>query len=193
MDVDKAYADLFNGDIDLILEDVESIIHATSSIFENDLNLEILLTAVIIRESNADYPSTTAQDLVCDGIYNWSAYAGNSGDIEFNTDVIQIFTGRPLSGVIGYAFLGTACASTQTSCGLFSTIPNKCIVASRYTDDLSKRIALSAHEIAHTGATHCSGSSCRHAPEHWLCGLDGSPLSFGAYARSQIGVHLTQP
>ncbi|MBB47525.1 MAG: hypothetical protein CMJ33_03050 [Phycisphaerae bacterium] len=194
VDVDKAYADLLNGDIDLILEDVESIIHATSSIFENDLNLEILLTAVIVRESNADYPSTTAQDLVCDGIYNWSAYAGNAGDIEFNTDVIQIFTGRPLSGVIGYAFLGTACASNQTSCGLFSTIPNKCIVASRYTDDLSKRIALSAHEIAHTlGATHCSGSSCRiMCPSIGDCGgLDGSPLSFGVYARSQMNSFIS--
>ena len=195
VDVDKAYSDLLGGDEALILEDVESIINATSAVFENDLNLEVLLTAVIIRQNESDYPSNTADELVCDGIFNWSAYSDDPGDLDFNSDVIQIFTGKPLSGVIGYAYIGSACASTQPSCQMNITTPNKCVVASRYTTDLSKRIALSAHEIGHTlGATHCSLSSCRiMCPGIGTCGeLDQTPLAFGNSARGQMNSFITQ-
>ena len=157
IDVDKAYADLLGGDATTILSDVESIINVTGLIYETDFNLELLITAVIIRDDPGAYPSTTAQGLTCDAMELWSRVVYYENYL-FDVDAVQVFTGKDLGSQIGYAYIGTACMGETTVCGSTIHNPNKSCVESRFDNDFAKRVALSAHELGHTlGAYHCSG------------------------------------
>ncbi|MEE2682070.1 MAG: M12 family metallo-peptidase [Planctomycetota bacterium] len=189
IDVDRAYLDLLGGSHDAVLLDVEAVLNGVAEIYANDFDLEVVLRTVIIREDPETYPSNNTIDLMCDLLRNWNIW--NNSD--FETDLTQLFTGKPVNGVVGYAYPGTACSEPVIACSQFGVKTNKSVVASRYTTDFAQRVALSAHEIGHNlNAFHCGGSGCTiMCPVIGNCApIESGTLEFGSSSRITIGAYI---
>ncbi len=160
------------------LNDAELVMNQCDIIYTRDVGIAQELTTVIIRaDSNDPYTSTSIDGRLSQFVNVW----GTSPENEVHRDVAHMFSGVNFSGgVIGLAYVGVVCFS-----------PNQYgVVESRYTNNLTFRTSLSAHEMGHNwNSNHCDGN----APCHIMCatnggcnGLGGSNLKFGNFAVNAI-------
>lgn len=151
--------------------DATLIVNACNVIYSRDVEIEFLLTTIIVRTSRV-YNSSNYSTLLSNYRSRWRS--NHSG---VRRDITHLLTGKyPTSGVIGVAYLSSIC-STRNGYGLSFT---------HFALDVEQRVGLTAHELGHSfGAGHCSGSSC-----YLMCpsigGCGGSVTQFGASSKSRI-------
>lgn len=160
------------------LNDVELVMNQCDTIYNRDVGIAQELTTVIIRASSSDpYTSTTIDGRLGQFLGVW----GSTPENEVHRDVAHMFSGVNFSGgVIGLAYVGVICNSSAYYG----------VVESRYTNNLTFRTSLSAHEMGHNwNSNHCDSSS----PCHIMCssnggcnGVSGSNLKFGTFATNAI-------
>ena len=157
---------------------VELIMNNTSTIYERDVDVRLEVTTIIVRaDSNDPYTSSTIDGRLNQFFSAWTSSPEN----EVFRDVAQLFSGVNFSGgTIGLAALGTVC-NFSAGYGVVETL---------YTNSVTFRTSLTAHEFGHNwGSQHCDSST----PCHIMCssngscnGISGSNLKFGASAQGQI-------
>ncbi|MEE2885855.1 MAG: M12 family metallo-peptidase [Planctomycetota bacterium] len=153
--------------------DATSIINACNVIYSRDVEVEFLLTTIIVRTSQV-YSSSNYNTLLSDYRSRWRS--NHSG---VRRDVTHLLTGKfTTSGVIGVAYLRSIC-STRNGYGLSFT---------HFSNDFQQRVGLTAHELGHSfGANHCDTASggcfimCSN-----LYGCNGSLTMFGSASKSAI-------
>lgn len=125
---------------------VLTIMNGVDIIYNRDVDIEHLLTAIIVRATKVYSSSTSLNTLLVEMRNRWNA---NHRDI--SRDVAHLFTGAgSFSGTVGLAYVGVVCHPT------YHYGSNKA-----FHPSLSTNVGLVAHEAGHNwGSGHCSGSSC---------------------------------
>ena len=164
------------------LNDVELIINNCETIYRRDVGIAHDINTVIIRaDSNDPYTSNTIDGRLDQFRANWQ----NSPENDILRDTAQMFSGVNFSGgTIGLAWLGSICGTFGYS-----------VVESRYTNNITYRTSLSAHELGHNwNSGHCDSSSGCHI----MCsgnggcdGISGTNLKFGNAAQNAITSYLS--
>lgn len=153
VDADSQFLAANGNSVTNTVNDIENVMNSTEFVYERDVDVTFEITTIVIRTSGADpYTGTNSSNLLGQFQTQWTSNSLVSG---IRRDVGHYFTGRNLSGsVIGVAYLGTVCSTTS----------GYSLVESKFSNNLSARVALSAHELGHTfGAGHCDaqGSACK--------------------------------
>lgn len=164
------------------VNDVELVMNSTGTIYERDVDIAYELATIIVRsDSNDPYSATSIDGRLSQFVSNWQS----SPESEVYRDVAHMFSGVNFSGgVIGLAYLGVICNSSA----------GYGVVESKYTNSLTFRVSLTAHELGHNWASgHCDSSS---STCHIMCssngscdGINGSNLKFGVSAQAAISSH----
>ncbi len=163
------------------VNDVELVINQVDTIYRRDLGIAHEITTIVVRSNVSDpYTSTSIDGRLDQFRANWL----NAPENSIVQDVAQMFSGVSFAGsTIGLAWVGSICTDFRYSC-----------VESRYSNNLTLRTSLSAHEMGHNwNSGHCdSTSSC-----HIMCsgnggcdGISGSNLKFGPASQNVIGNYL---
>lgn len=174
-DADFEYYQLNGSSISNVVADIEGIMNALNVIYERDVLIQENVRTVIVRStSNDPYTSSDPGTLLNQFANHWNFNHGN-----ILRDHAHLMTGRNLNGgVIGIAFLGVICNVQNAGYGLSQ---------SRFTNNFTFRVALTAHEIGHNwNAQHCNGQSSCRIMCSGLGGCSGIVTSFGSFAISQI-------
>ena len=188
VETDHPFLLLNDEDPDIMIADVESIYNVVDLVYERDLDLNVYLGGIIIRDQGSSYSGTTSYELLCDLTETWSMYY----DL-WTFDAVQLLTGIELEGPIGTAYLNSVCSGTIQACQTVTPFWALSVVESRFNQNHDLRVALSAHEIAHNlSAAHCSGSACNiMCPSIGMCGgASGTNLRFGTVSRLVIDSYL---
>jgi len=178
-DADYKFYQKNNNSTSKTIQDIEDVLNDVEAIYQRDVNICWRLATVVVRTSSANdpYTSNNASTLLTQCQTEW-----NSNQSHVARDVVQLFTGRSVSGsTIGIAYLGVVCKT-----GIHYSM-----VQSRYTSNWSRRVSLSAHELGHTwGADHCCGSCSGCNSCHIMCpcngGCSGNDSKFGSSSISSI-------
>ncbi len=162
--------------------DVENIIANVNTIYDRDVNIVHEITLIVVRSTSADPYAGTTIDARLD---EFDALWGTAPLSGVFRDIAHMFSGYNFSGgTIGLAYLGVVC---QSAGGV-----GYGVVESRYTNTLTFRVSLSAHELGHNwNCTHCDSDGT--ADCHIMCssnggcgGLSGSNLKFDSRATSEV-------
>lgn len=163
------------------IADIENIVANVNTIYDRDVNITHLISVMVIRSASADpYAGTTIDARLDEFDALWGAAPLNGAF----RDIAHMFSGYNFSGgTIGVAYLGVVC---QAAAGV-----GYGIVESRYTNTLTFRVSLSAHEIGHNwSCTHCDADG--DAACHIMCsangacgGVSGSNLKFDTRSISE--------
>ena len=141
-DADYEYYVLNGSSVANTTADMESIINGVSVIFERDTQVSFQITQLMVRSAEPDpYTSLNVNGVLAEFRLDWK---NNHADIP--RDAAHLFTGKNFGTYLGEGYTDQVCPYAD----------HYSVVRSRWQTDLSKRIALSAHEIGHTfDATHC--------------------------------------
>jgi hypothetical protein len=188
IEADHAFQVLNGSDPEQAVADVESVHNVTALVYERDVELDVILTTIILRDAPSSYQGSTTAELLCDMSDFW-----RQGYLEGLGDTIQLMSGLELEGPIGSAFVDSTCSGSIAACGQNTNFWSLSVTETLYSANLDKRIALSAHEIGHgIGAPHCSGGGC-----HIMCssigqcgGVSGSNLQFGFFSSLAIDLFV---
>jgi len=175
-DADVQFFQLNGSSVPNTIADIEAVMNGVTLIYERDTEITYTITTVIVRTSEPD-PYTTNDP---GGLLGQFSQEWNQNQQEVQRDVAHLMTGRNLSGsVIGIASLGVIC-NIRGAYGLSQ---------SRFTSNMSFRVALTAHELGHNwDSPHCSGADCRIMCPG-LGGCTGDVTRFGAFAIGAITNH----
>jgi hypothetical protein len=146
------------------VSDVETVMNAVNVIYERDGNLTHRLVTVVVRSTTPDPYVATDAGLALDELRNqW-----NTQHTGIHRDLVHLMTGRDLDGsTIGIAAVGVVC-NVSRAYGLSQT---------RFSTTLSRRAALTAHEIGHNwNASHCDGAAECHIMCSSIGGCNGLGL-----------------
>ncbi len=170
------------SDVANTISDIETVIQSFNVIYERDVSLTASLLSVLVRTTAEDDPYagiTDSGDLLS-AFRNW----WNTNQTALSRDLAHLFTGKELDGpTIGLAYLAVVCNSSSFSYGLSQT---------RYSLNLSRRVGLTAHEIAHNlSASHCNGADQCNIMCSTINGCDGLGLpNFGPDSIASITDHV---
>lgn len=131
------------GSVDNSVARIESIIAAMNLQYEPEVGITHVLSAAIVRTSEADpYQSTDPITMLESELR--PEWLENRGDIA--RDVVHLFTGKDLDGsTIGIAYVGVICGSFAFG-----------LSQSTFTTNFACVTDLTAHEIGHNwSASHC--------------------------------------
>jgi hypothetical protein len=178
-EADPAFYQATGSNLTQTHNDITGVINAVSTIFTADVQIRMQIAQIVVDTGADPYTSNDPNTLLAEFRANWNLNRAGTP-----RDVAHLFTGRPLaqtSGLAGIAYTGTVC-NVQFAYAVSQSL---------YTNNLSLRIALTAHELGHTfGATHCDAA----APCNIMCstigGCSGNTASFGPGERGQIGAFL---
>ncbi len=152
--------------------DVTNVMNNVDVIYQRDVQIEYLITAIVVRTARV-YTSSDASTLLNQFRSRWNSAHGN-----IRRDTAHLFTGKSMIGsVIGLAWLRVICNLSQAY-GLSE---------SRFTNGMTSRTGLTAHELGHNwGSGHCSGGSC-----YIMCpGLGGCGRNLTRFGSASIGAIL---
>jgi hypothetical protein len=142
-DADFEFYSLNGSSVDSTVADIEDVLAQVNTIYERDVEITHVITTIIVR-SDADDPYTAfdASALFEEFSNHWI-----SAQTAVVRDVAHLMTGKNLDGsTIGIASIGGICSKSR-GYGLSQ---------SRFTGNMSRRSALTAHELGHTwNARHC--------------------------------------
>jgi len=155
IDADRKFHKRNGNDVSATQAAVFTVMNGVDLIYDRDLDIAYLITAVIVRTTTVYNGSTTGDRLV-EMRKRWNR---KHGDI--HRDMAHLFTGvGSFSGVVGTAYIGVVCKHATHSYGVSKTF---------HASD-SVNVAVVSHETGHNwGASHCAGSSC-----HLMCATIGS-------------------
>ncbi len=151
---------------------VELLVNNAQAIYEDDVQIQFEISAIIIRSAEPDPYTTSSASGLLDQLQN--EWLGPQSGIQH--DLAHLFTGRNLSGgTIGIAYLNAVCSSFRY--GLTET---------NFSPSITSQTGVFAHEMGHNfGSNHCIGTSgCQI-----MCanlGACGSITSFGSFATNAI-------
>jgi hypothetical protein len=164
------------------VNDVELVINNCETIYRRDVGIAHDINTVVVRaDVNDPYTSSTIDGRLTQFRSNWQ----NAPENDILRDTAQMFSGVNFSGgTIGLAWVGSICGTYGYS-----------VVESLYTNNLTYRTSLSAHELGHNwNSGHCDSSSGCHI----MCsgnggcdGISGTNLKFGNSAQNAITSYLS--
>ncbi|MEM9382602.1 MAG: zinc-dependent metalloprotease family protein, partial [Planctomycetota bacterium] len=174
VDTDFEFFQRNGSSVQATLDDIERVMNRVDQIYVRDCDVTFQLTNVIIRNNAAD-PYTTSN---AGNLLNQFANFWNGNFSGTRKDLAHLFTGRNLQGgTIGVAFLNAVC-NNSLGYGLSE---------SRFTNNLTNRAGLTAHEIGHNFARqHCDASSDCRIMCSGLGGCSNDVTRFGAAAANGI-------
>jgi hypothetical protein len=178
-DADVEFYNKNGSSVTTTQNDITTVINGMDAIYASDVQVRYTITTILVRTSEPDpYSTSSPSSLLSQFTSEW--LANQSAIVR---DVAHLFTGKNLSGsVIGIANLGGIC-SIGSGYGLSE---------SRFTGNLTSRIALTAHELGHNWtAGHCNGQpDCKI-----MCsslGGCGALTSFGSSSQAVIHARRDQ-
>ena len=181
-DADYRYFQSNGNSTNNTVADIEAVVNDTEVIYQNDIGICYDLTTVIVRTSTANDPYTSNDPSTLLNQFR-SEWINNQGGVQ--RDFAQLFTGRNVNGgVIGIAWLGVVCNSNY----------GYSMVQSKYTNNWTRRVSLTAHELGHNwNAGHCCGSCSGCSTCHIMCpcngGCSGNGSKFGSSSINQMLNH----
>jgi len=152
--------------------DIENVLNAMESIYEDDVQVTFELTAIVVRTAEPDpYSQVVPGNLLNQFTSEWAVNQGG-----FKRDLTHLMTGKNLQGsVIGVANLGALCMGGY---GLSQ---------SRFSNNFTSRVGLTAHEVGHTmGSPHCDATQSCFIMCSGLGGCSNNVTLFGPFAQNQI-------
>jgi len=182
IDCDNEFYVRNSSSVTATVNDVELIINNCETIYQRDIGICHDINTIVVRASvNDPYNSTGIDGRLEEFRSNWQSAPEN----DILRDTAQMFSGVNFSGgTIGLAWVGSICGTFGYS-----------VVESRYTNSLSFRTSLSAHELGHNwNSGHCDSSSGCHimCSGNGSCdGISGSNLKFGNSAQNAITSYLS--
>lgn len=158
--------------------DILDIMNRVETIYMNEVNIQYLITEIIVR-TNSNDPYTTSSP---SGLLNQFAAEWNANHTNIQRDIAHLFTGTNLDGsVIGIASLNVICA------------PGYGLSQSKFSSNKTSRAGLTAHELGHNWASpHCDGSTGCAIMCSGLGGCTGNLQVFGPNATNTISNKATQ-
>jgi hypothetical protein len=157
--------------------DIEMIIAGINPWYERDMRITFRITEIIIREAEPDPYTYTDPTLL---LYQFSQHwQNNHSDVE--RDLAHLFTGLDMDG--------SAVGVAHANGGICNIYYGYSVVQSRYTTELDRRLAISAHEIGHNfDANHCDYTDawCRIMCTN-LGSCSGGIHSFGPVSLDRMG------
>lgn len=154
--------------------DIESVINVVEAVYEASVGITYSLGTVIVRTAQPDpYTSSNPSTLLNQFRAEW-----NANQTGVQRDIAHLFTGRDIdNSVIGIAWLTVIC-NGSLGYGLSQ---------SRYTQAITNRAALTAHELGHNwSANHCDANSQCRIMCSGLGGCTGDITSFGPNSVASI-------
>jgi hypothetical protein len=174
VDADYEYYLAHGSSVADVLADIEGVVAASELIYSADAAISFQLTSVTVRTDPDDpYETTDPGALLSAFRAHWNAeHTGVARDLA------HLFTGSNLDGsVIGIAYVGVVCSSSS-GYGLSQSL---------FTNNFSRRVALTAHELGHNwSANHCNGDPDCAIMCSGLGGCSGELEQFGAAAIASI-------
>lgn len=174
LEADSDYLSRLGGSTTAVQNDLTSVMNGVDAIFLADAQVTYSITTILIRTAaNNPYSTNNGSGLLTQFRNEWVA---NQTSIQ--RDVAHLFTGRNISGsTIGIAYLGSICSQTQG----FG------VSQSRFSSNMTSRVALTAHELGHSwNANHCNSSNDCRIMCSSLGGCTGVRTSFGPTSRAVI-------
>ncbi|MGE4619330.1 MAG: M12 family metallo-peptidase [Planctomycetota bacterium] len=159
------------------VNDIENVINGVEGVYEDpSILITYEITILIVRTNSADpYGTITGAGTLLNTFNNvWST----APESQIQRDEAHLFTGVNIDGgTIGIANLSDIC--TSNAYGLSQ---------SRFTNNFSRRVALTAHEAGHNwSASHCDSANPCRIMCSGLGGCSGlNPLSFTSGPINQI-------
>lgn len=155
------------------LNDMERVMNLVDVIYMRDSDVTFQITGVVIRTNSADpYTSNDGGTRLNQFRTEWL-----NNFVGVRRDIAHLFTGVNINGgTIGVAFLSAVC--TNAGYG-FSE--------SRFTNNISARVGLTAHEIGHNfSQNHCDGSGDCRIMCSGLGGCNNDVTRFGTAQANSI-------
>ncbi len=142
IDVDLAYYNRYGSNTTQVQNQVTSVMNAVGVIYHRDVEIDYLITAMIVRTTNI-YTWSDISNLLTDFRNHWNA--NHTGIVR---DTAHLFTGEgTFSGTIGLAYVGAICTNFGYGVSL------------AYHNDLTINAGLVAHELGHNwNAGHCDAT-----------------------------------
>jgi hypothetical protein len=143
LDCDHELFVLNGSSVDATVLDVENVMSGVNLVYDRDCGIQHRLVRVLVRSVEPDpYTSTNPDTLLLQFRNEW-----NARQTGIARDLAHLMTGKNVDGgTIGIAAVGVVCNRSRAY-GLSQT---------RYTATMSRRIALTAHELGHEwNASHC--------------------------------------
>jgi hypothetical protein len=188
-DADFEFYSLNGSSVNGTVADIENVLAQVNAVYERDVELTHVITTILVRSGPGDpYTTTDAGDLIDEFINHW--VAAQSSVVR---DVAHLMTGKNLDGgTVGIASVGGICSRSR-GYGLSR---------SRFSSNMSRRCALTAHELGHNwNARHCDDVTPCNIMCSSLGGCDGigqpnfEPLAITAirsYAASRTCLQTPQ-
>jgi hypothetical protein len=173
-DADFEFYQLNGSSVSATQADVELVLNGVDAIYTHDVDVQYAIGTIIVRTAEPDpYSSASPGTLLNQFSSHW-----NSQQQGVKRDIAHLFTGKDLDGsVIGIAQLSVIC-SQSSGYGLSQ---------SRYSLNLTNRVALTAHELGHNwSANHCDGEPDCSIMCSGLGGCSGNLTSFNASSVNAI-------
>lgn len=156
--------------------DVLTIVNAMDVIWQNDVEVSLQVSNLIVDTVPDPYTTSVAPQLLAEFRAWWNT---NHGALQ--RDVAQLFSGRALGaasgGTVGFAYIGTACDLQN----------GYAVVQTRWSYNFAYRVALSAHELGHNfNASHCDGQPACSLMCSSIGGCAANPNAFSAPEQAEI-------
>ncbi|MDZ4829730.1 MAG: M12 family metallo-peptidase [Phycisphaerae bacterium] len=160
--------------VDTTVADIEAVLAGMQAIYAAEIDLQFVVTAIVVRTTSDDPYTTTNHSLLLGQLS--SEWQSNQADI--NRDLVHLMTGKNLDGsTIGVAFNPGACNPSS----MFA------LSQSKYSNNFAQRVLVTAHEIGHNlDADHCNGQSTCGIMCNAVGGCNGSITTFGTFSVGQI-------
>ena len=176
LDADFEFYEENGSSVSLTVSDIELVMNSMETVYENDVGISYEITTIVVRDNIADpYSNTTNPKSMLNEMQSvWNSAPESS----IRRDMAELFTGRDIDfGIIGIASLGTVCNTSQA----YS------LVQSRFTNSLTFRGALTAHELGHNwNSGHCDAAGNCHIMCSNLGACQGIGYFFGPSATNAI-------
>lgn len=178
-DTDFEFFELNGRSVAATLTDIESIMNGLNVIYQAEFGLEHIITSVIVRTTKDDpYTQLTFSDLLWQMRSHWIVEHQN-----IRRDVVHLMIGRGLfDEAVGIAWIGTVCDDLAEG---FSYGVSQ----SRFSENFSFRVGLTAHELGHNwDADHCDGDADCSIMCSSINQCSGNVFQFGAVASASIEI-----
>ena len=177
-EADFQYFQLNGSNATATQNDITGVINAMDAIYLADVQITFTVPQILLNTVSTSNPYTTsiAGSLLAEFQNYWNA---NRGGVQ--RDVAHLFTGRPMGqssgGAIGIAYVGAIC-NLGSSYG---------VSQSRYTANLTRRVAVTAHEVGHNfNAQHCDALPPCYIMCSGVGGCQNVQTTFSQNERNQI-------
>lgn len=171
IEADREYWQIHSSSVTQTQNDITAVMNQVDFIYFRDCDVTYTITTIVVTTGNV-YSSNDPQVLLSQFANRW-----NTVNSSIPRDVAHLFTGRNLSGLIGFAYIGVVC-SPNSGYGLSQGY---------FTSNLNARVGLVSHELGHNfGAVHCDGSPSCFIMCSQLGSCSGLVTLFGPIAAAQI-------